>query len=94
MQKKQDVKLMIHVSGSPVRSVPWEVLYVPGLKYTLISVGTLSDNCMQASFDHFGVDVSLNGKIAHGKEFGKLHIWTTFSPTNARYMACIADLST
>lgn len=95
VQGKGDVKNMNNASGSNVKCVLQEVLYVTGLQYSPMSVGTRFCNGTQSSSDRFGVDVSPNGKtIAHGKAFGKLYILTTFSPIRAGHIGCITDLST
>lgn len=55
---KRDGELLFSVSGSAIMWVLWEILFVPSLKYCLISVGNLSCHCIHASFHCFGVIIS------------------------------------
>lgn len=93
VEGRGDVELFITISGRPVKCRLQQVLYVPSLQYSLVSVSTLSKRSMQAVFNSSGVSITKNGKLcATGTLSGNLYILDTYRAYDP-LVACIADIN-
>jgi hypothetical protein len=87
-----NVKMVLQVSGSPVKAKFTNVLYVPNLKSNLVSVSRLIKDGFNVQFNSNGCDVTKNGAVvAQGVSENRLY---RLCGRIVYYeKACIADAS-
>lgn len=89
-----DIEVTVGQHGCRQRFILQNVLHVPTLKYSLLSVGVLIGRGLHVGFDRNGVSVKNNDReILYGAKDGKMFSLHTTSQMSATEFACVASLN-